>query len=78
MSDSFDSNLLSQVNPLDRKLSISKEFVGTVRKQKRDEQRKGNHFLMKKREEGVYAENENTASPAQSDPVATGTIDITI
>jgi hypothetical protein len=75
MSDTFDTNLLSQVKPLDRKLSISKEFVGTIRKQKQGDHRKGNNFMMKQHEEGVHEERENAPS---IDPADIRTIDITI
>jgi hypothetical protein len=56
MSDTFDTNLLSQVKALDRKLSISKEFIGPGRKQKQDEHKKGNNFMMKQPQKGVHEE----------------------
>ena len=56
MSDTFDTNLLSQVKALDRKLSISKEFIGPGRKHKQNEHKKGHYFMMKQPQRDVYEE----------------------
>jgi len=43
MSDGFDTNLLSQVTALDRKLSIAKDRVSLFRKPKHDEHKRQNN-----------------------------------
>ncbi|MBA4416627.1 MAG: hypothetical protein C0392_01760 [Syntrophus sp. (in: bacteria)] len=62
MSDTFDTNLLSQVKALDRKLSISKEFMSPGKKHKQGEHKKGNYFMMKQPQEGVHEEKANSDS----------------
>jgi hypothetical protein len=67
MSDTFDTNLLSQIKPLDRKLSISKEFVRDERKQRRDDHGKQSHSVMKQPEKDVHEERRNPPPPDGTD-----------
>jgi hypothetical protein len=74
MSDAFDTNLLSQVTALDRKLSISKERVSLFRKSKHDEQKKHHQPPKEELPAAPGEQGGNRGSPGGGE----GKIDITI
>jgi hypothetical protein len=74
MSDAFDTNLLSQVTALDRKLSINKERMNLTRNPKHHEHKKGGNSPPEGQPAGMASRAES-AGTARGDP---GKIDITI
>lgn len=48
MGEPFDVNLLSNVQALDKKLSISKEFVQLKRKNMSDRKKRSGHYQSKR------------------------------
>jgi hypothetical protein len=74
MSDGFDTNLLSQVTALDRKMSIGKERVSLFQKPKHDEHKKGNDPSQEKPGGDAGGQSGNRSSPGHDE----GKIDITI
>ena len=74
MSDGFDTNLLSQVTALDRKLSISKERVSLFRKPKGDHHKKEDDSRKETPPDDTAAHSGNRGSPGGEE----GKIDITI
>jgi len=75
MSEPFDVNLLSNVQALDKKLSISKEFVQLKRKNISDRRKKSGSYHGKK----LLAEPDGDGYDDGADEdVSMRTIDITV
>jgi hypothetical protein len=75
MGETFDINLLSNIQGLDKKSSISKEFVQLKRKSMSDRRKRPGHYQLK----GLLIESDRTDRDDGADEEASkGAIDITV
>ena len=75
MSDGFDTNLLSQVTALDKKLSISKERINLANRKGKHEDHRRNGKEEQQETTGGLRGQADRPGTARGDP---GRIDITI
>jgi hypothetical protein len=74
MSDSFDTNLLTQVTAVDRRTGISKEHVSLFQKPKHHDRKKDDSPHEKQSPDGPDEDPDRPGSPEDHE----GRIDITV
>ncbi|MDD3846009.1 MAG: hypothetical protein PHC90_06560 [Syntrophorhabdaceae bacterium] len=77
MDETFEVNLLRNVQPTDRKLSVSKEFVGPKDREEKSRRDPHDHRGRETAEKPVKTYGKDPGKPADED-LRPGKIDITI